>query len=154
MRYFKYYNNAMTVPSMLGKGRMSMPSLFGFGQTDPILDAEPGADAGANQITEAAADTAVSEGTASNAAPVPVSRIEFYPDGTIVQRGVTGNALAVEWWKKLESALSLPPGAGADTVVAAADDLTKSRKTWKWATMIGVPVAALAAWFAAKRWGR
>lgn len=148
MRYFKIYNNAMTIRER-GRGRMAYPSLFGFGQTDPVLDAEPGAE-------DPAATDAAAQAAQATAAGVPVSRIEFYPDGTTIQRGVTGNTLAVDWWKRLESALGVPAGQGrtADSLVQMANDLHSSKQMWKWVALIGVPVVGVAAFFGGREVGR
>lgn len=90
------------------------------------------------------------------AAIVPVSRIEFYPDGTTVQRSVPGNTRAVDWWEELETALGVPKGEGrtAETLVEMANDLRSSQTFWKWTAIIGISVVGLAAWFAGGKWRR
>lgn len=162
MRYFKIYNNAMTLRER-GRGRMAFPSLFGFGQTDPVLDAEPSAEAAdaaeepvATDAAAEAAQAAAGDGTGAAAALVPVSKIEFYPDGTTVQRGVAGNTLAVDWWKSLEKALGMPEGSvgGSATIIQKAEELRSGKKMWMWATIIGVPVVGLAAFYAGRAKGR
>lgn len=156
MRYFKHYNNAMTM--MQRAGRMNRPSLFGFrgfGQTDPVLDAAPDAgDVAADSgVTDAEAIDAAATGAGAAVAEPPVSTITFYPDGSIVRRGAIGNTMAPDWWQSMESALGVPDGEGrsADGLYTEARELYDSKRMWKLIALIGIPAVGLGAWYAAKK---
>jgi hypothetical protein len=143
MRYFKHENNALTMPGrMWAGGRTSLFGLRGFGQTDPVLDEEPDED-------PAAMDAAAKEVEATVGGN-SVGTITFYGTGGIQTSGDVAGA----WWTGMESALGLANGGLAPDVLAATQAQAKSLRIWQWAALLGIPAAGVAAWFAAKRWGR
>lgn len=163
MRYFKYENNARTMtrtgrPLLATGTDLITRSLRGFGQTDPVLDEAPGGDTTEAVVADAAAEALAPTDLPDPlvVAPPPVSTIQFYLDGTTIQRGVVGNTLAPEWWDKLETALGTPSGEGrtAGSLLQMADSLQSGKSVWKWATIIGVPVVGIAAFIGGRAMGR